>query len=113
MDSMDKLKKKVERRSKKCGVLKVIELYAKDYHDMHRKILKRNSEKSRGIPMMEDCLALKLIDSVVKRCCQKFGVRADSKVIFDEMQKQFREEVALAISDVFAIVPDGYKKLSE
>lgn len=73
-------------------------------------IVPEKIKKSGGVPIIEDGLALKLIDSISKRCFQKFGLRADSKVVFEELQKKFREEVVLAIAEVFAIVPDGYKK---
>ncbi|OGF61896.1 hypothetical protein A2926_00725 [Candidatus Giovannonibacteria bacterium RIFCSPLOWO2_01_FULL_44_40] len=69
----------------------------------------KKSKKLQVAPMMEQGLALKLIDSVVKRCFKTFSVQAESPAVLESIQKKFREEVVLAIAEVYAIVPDGYK----
>lgn len=62
---------------------------------------------------MEEKLALQLMESITKKCFQKFVLRPESQIVSNALRKKFEEEVVCAIAEVFAIVPDGYKKLGK
>jgi len=61
------------------------------------------------IPMMEERLVLKLMESITEKIYEKFTLHPESWLVADVTRKKFQEEVIMAIAKVFALVPDGYK----